>query len=127
MDPSRDLDRIVEELNARPEAESSDSSDTEILDRWLATLQNRGASDLLLVPGAPACVLIEGGVRNIESEPLTGPEIESIVRPALSAYALKQYRAGQIADSSYRAEGLGRFRINLHRKNEKESLWDPES
>jgi twitching motility protein PilT len=116
MNPSRDLDRIVEELNARPEADSDDSSDTGILDRWLATLLSKGGSDLLLIPGAPACILLEGGVRNIEAEPLTGSEIEAVVRPALSAHALKQYRAGHIADSSYRASGIGRFRINLHRE-----------
>ncbi|MGA7919340.1 MAG: PilT/PilU family type 4a pilus ATPase [Candidatus Acidiferrales bacterium] len=116
MNPSRDLDRIVEELNARPEAEGDDSSDTRILDRWLAALLAKGGSDLLLVPGAPACILLEGGLRNIEPEPLTGSEIEAVVRPALSPPALKQYRAGQIADSSYRASGLGRFRINLHRE-----------
>ena len=82
MNPSRDLDRIVEELNARPDVEGGDASDTEILDRWLAALLSKGGSDLLLVPGAPACILIEGGVRNLESEPLTGSEIEAIVRRA---------------------------------------------
>ena len=116
MDPSRDLDRIVRELNARPEADGNESSDTAILDRWLSALLAKGGSDLLLVPGAPACILLEGGVRHIESEPMEGSEIEAIVLPALTPHALQQYRAGQIADSSYRISGLGRFRINLHRE-----------
>ena len=42
MDPSRDLDRIVSELNARPEADGDESSDTAILDRWLSTLARQG-------------------------------------------------------------------------------------
>src|SRR5580698_1190095 len=116
MDPSPDLDRIVSELNARPEADGDEASDTAILDRWLSTLLARGGSDLLLVPGAPVCILHEGGVKNIEAEPLNGSEIEAIVLPALTAHALQQYRAGQIADSSYRIAGVGRFRINLHRE-----------
>jgi len=116
MDPSRDLDRIVSELNARPESESDEASDTAPLDRWLAVLLAKGGSDLLLVPGAPVCILHEGGVRNLESEPLNGSEIEAIVLPALTPHALQQYRAGQIADSSYRIASLGRFRINLHRE-----------
>jgi twitching motility protein PilT len=116
MDPSRDLDRIVSELNARPEADGDEASDTAPLDRWLAALLAKGGSDLLLVPGAPVCILHEGGVRNLESEPLNGSEIEQIVLPALTPHALQQYRAGQIADSSYRIASLGRFRINLHRE-----------
>jgi twitching motility protein PilT len=116
MDASRDLDRIVSELNARPEADGDEASDTAPLDRWLAALLAKGGSDLLLVPGAPVCILHEGGVRNIESEPLNGSEIEAVVLPALTPHALQQYRAGQIADSSYRIANLGRFRINLHRE-----------
>src|ERR1700690_1881818 len=116
MDPSRDLDRIVSELNARPETDGDEASDTAPLDRWLAALLAKGGSDLLLVPGAPVCILHEGGVRNIEAEPLSGSEIEAIVLPALTPHALQQYRAGQIADSSYRISNLGRFRINLHRE-----------
>jgi twitching motility protein PilT len=116
MDPSRDLDRIVSELNARPEADGDEASDTAPLDRWLAALLAKGGSDLLLVPGAPVCILHEGGVRNLESEPLNGSEIEQIVLPALTPHALQQYRAGQIADSSYRIASPGRFRINLHRE-----------
>jgi len=116
MDQSRDLDRIVSELNARPETDGDEASDTAPLDRWLSALLAKGGSDLLLVPGAPVCILHEGGVRNIESAPLGGSEIEAIVLPALTPHALQQHRDGQIADSSYRIANLGRFRINLHRE-----------
>src|SRR5271170_3300306 len=109
MDPSRDLDRIVSELNARPEIDGDEASDTAPLDRWLSALLAKGGSDLLLIPGAPVSILHEGGVRSLESEPLNGSEIEALVLPALTPHALQQYRAGQIAD-------LGRFRINLHRE-----------
>ncbi len=35
--------------------------------------------------------------------------------PALAPHARAEYEQNHIADSSYRVEGLGRFRINLHR------------
>lgn len=76
-------------------------------------MQNAG-SDILLVSDAPVCMLIEGEVKGMETPPLTGAEIESAVLPALTPHALELYRRDGIADSSYRVQGLGRFRINLH-------------
>ena len=51
---------------------------------------------------------------SIGSEPLTGEDIQDAILPALAAHARESYEASHIADSSYRIEGLGRFRINLH-------------
>ena len=84
------------------------------LNRWLETLVSEGGSDLLLIPGAPACIRCEGEVKSIGTEPLRGPEIEAAVLPALSPHGLQLYERNQIGDSSYRIDGLGRFRINLH-------------
>lgn len=94
----------------------TDSLATVRLDRWLATLVERGGSDLLLVHGAPACIRLKGEVIMLDSRMLRGQEIESAVLPALTSNGLRLYREGQIADSSYRVNGLGRFRINLHRE-----------
>jgi len=90
------------------------SSDTTRLDGWLSELVRLKGSDLLLVSGAPACVRIEGKLTNISANLLGGSEIEAAVLPALAPHALQAYRETQIADSSYRIVGLGRFRINLH-------------
>jgi len=92
------------------------SNPVQRLNRWLALLVEQGGSDLLLISGAPACIRFEGKVQPIASEELTGPEIEAAVLPALIPRALEQYREQGISDSSYRIEGLGRFRINLHRE-----------
>jgi twitching motility protein PilT len=116
MNESPDLNRIARELNERPEATRPHSSAARQLDQWLETLVARRGSDLLLAPGAPACILLEGSVTKIDEEPLHGPEIEAAVIPALTAHALQIYRQTQIADSSYRIPGVGRFRINLHRE-----------
>ena len=96
------------------EGKNLSSTALERLNRWLGLLIERGGSDLLLVSGAPACIRVKGEVVNLDMRPLWGAEIESAVLPALSSHAERQYRDEHIADSSYRVNGLGRFRINLH-------------
>ena len=86
------------------------------LNGWLSFLVARGGSDLLLIAGVPPCIRFEGEVQPIESDPLTGPQIEAAVVSVLSPRAARQYREQEISDSSYRVAGLGRFRINLHRE-----------
>jgi twitching motility protein PilT len=86
------------------------------LHEWLEVLIDSEGSDLLLVPDSPVSMLVQGSVRRMEASLLTGKEIEDAVIPALSAHALEVYNRDQIADSSFRIEGLGRFRINLHRQ-----------
>jgi len=86
------------------------------LRRWLGELVLRNGSDLLLVPNAPASIRQEGVLSAIEDKTLSGEEIEGAVLPAMAAHAREEYRQYGIADSSYRLEGVGRFRINLHRE-----------
>jgi twitching motility protein PilT len=86
------------------------------LRRWLGELVLRNGSDLLLVPNAPASIRLEGVLSAIEDKTLSGEEIEAAVLPAMAAHAREEYRQYGIADSSYRLEGVGRFRINLHRE-----------
>ncbi len=116
MAESPELNRIVSDLNDDRDVTLPDLSATRLLDRWLTALVQQGGSDLLLVPNAPPCLRFEGKVRQLESGSLDGAEIEAAVLPALTSHALQLYRKTQIADSSYRVPGLGRFRINLHRE-----------
>ncbi len=116
MDEAPEIDRIVNELDELREEDGSERANAVQLDSWLKTLMARGGSDLLLVAGAPACIRAKGVVQKIETRPLHGTEIEAAVLPALTSHALARYRQSQISDSSYRVEGLGRFRINLHRE-----------
>ena len=90
--------------------------DSAQLNDWLGHLVTAKGSDLLLVPLAPASMRVEGTLVTIGDHPLTGDEIEAAVLPALAPHAREDYRQTQIADSSYRIAGLGRFRINLHRE-----------
>ena len=106
---------LVRDLEDR-DAKLTDSLATARLDRWLATLVERGGSDLLLVHGAPACIRLKGEIISLDNRTLRGQEIESAVLPSLTSNGLRLYRETQIADSSYRVPTLGRFRINLHRE-----------
>jgi len=116
VDESGELNRLVRAMNEGREAEPGELLATARLDHWLEALVMRGGSDLLLVENAPACVRVQGEVRKLESIALDGADIEAAVLPALPRHALALYRESGIADASYRIEGLGRFRINLHRE-----------
>ena len=116
MDDDRKIDRIAEELSERRAASDFDEGATRLLDAWLGKLVSRGGSDLLLVHGAPPCIRLEGELRKIEQGILEGSDIEAAVLPSLSPHALRTYRETLVADSSYRIEDVGRFRINLHRE-----------
>lgn len=112
------VDKSLQTHNVREEGQHGDSchGDTTRLDAWLSTLVAQHGSDLLLIADAPPSIRVEGVVKGIGGEPLTGQEIESAVLPALTPRACAVYRENQIADSSYRISGVGRFRINLHRE-----------
>jgi twitching motility protein PilT len=88
----------------------------EQLNLWLEQLVAKSGSDLLLVAGASAAIRIEGALHVIGSSVLAGDEIEGMVLPGMASHAREDYDRDHIGDSSYRVEGLGRFRINLHRE-----------
>ena len=127
MDDTPDINELIRELNEdglavdadRVESTEAVRNSSELpvrLDAWLQELVRRAGSDLLLVPGAPPSVRIDGEIRPLASGPLSGEEIEDAVVPALPRHARALYRDTGIADASHRVRGLGRFRVNLHRE-----------
>jgi len=86
------------------------------LRRLLETLIQRSGSDLFLLVGLPPAIRINGVVQRLDTDPLEERDIEAAVLPAMPAHAAEQYRKSGYADSSLRLEGIGRFRINLHRE-----------
>jgi twitching motility protein PilT len=109
-----DLDALVTELNAGAPRARGAGEETARLRSWLGQVVERSASDLLLVPGAPPSLRIDGHVVPLLEGPLGGEEIEDAVAPALAPHARRMYRDAGIADGSFRTPDLGRFRINLH-------------
>jgi twitching motility protein PilT len=127
--PDDDLDELIRELNATatdtvqihggppvsaPVAVTP--GDALRLERLLRLVGAQHGADLLLVAGAPAMVRIDGRVQPLDQGPLDGVEIEEMVLPALPPHARRLYQEAQIADASFRIQGVGRFRINLHRE-----------
>jgi twitching motility protein PilT len=84
------------------------------MDVWLEMLVRRGGSDLFLVVGLPPAIRITGKVLRCDDEPLDAEVIEEAVLSALPHQAAEKYRREGYTDGSFRVEGLGRFRINLH-------------
>jgi twitching motility protein PilT len=115
MAETRDLNRLIHELNAGLPPESAADEITR-LTTWLETLVDHRGSDLILVAGAPASIRVDGRVLSLREEPLSADEIEEAVLPALPAHARSVYGQERIADASFRIVRLGRFRINLHRE-----------
>ena len=117
MTEHEDLDALVTELNAGAPQPPGADEQTVRLRAWLEQVVARGASDLLLVAGAPPSLRVDGAVVALEAAfggPLGSEEIEDAVLPALPPHSRRIYRESGIADGSYRSKDLGRFRINLH-------------
>ena len=112
-EPSDDLDRLVAELDGQQRAAPAGDAP---VDAWLALMAERHASDLLLLPGEPPVLRIEGRVSRTDGPVLDGVDIEDMIATILPPHALAAYRQGSAADASRRIGGLGRFRINLHRE-----------
>lgn len=109
-----DIDRLILELHST--GAPSSVGDLTRLESWLRWLAGRGGSDLLLVAGAPPSIRIDGRVHPLAEGPLDGVEIEEAVLPALPSHARRIYRDAHIVDASFKIQGVGRFRINLHRE-----------
>jgi twitching motility protein PilT len=112
-DAADDLERLVEELNS---AQRTVPAAGARIDSWLEVVAERQASDLLLLPGEPPTLRIQGLIVRTDGPILDGLEVEEMVLPVLPPYAKDAYRRQGTADASRRLPGLGRFRINLHRE-----------
>jgi len=125
VEEADDINRLIAELNSgvpRPETAAGEIDEEPgpkapdgRFEGWLAQLVARRGSDLLLVADAPPAVRRDADFQFLDADPLTGPEIERAVLPALSAAARRAYREKWNADGSFR-RGAQRFRVNLHRE-----------
>ena len=117
MSDTDDIERLILELHSTVQPGLSPAmGDSSRLERWLGLLASRNGSDLLLVAGAPPSIRVDSKVIPLAEGPLDGLDIEEAVLPALAPHARRQYREARIADASFRINGIGRFRVNLHRE-----------
>ena len=112
-DDLENLDRLADELEGQRVDTPAGLSR---LEPWLRAVAERGASDLLLVPGEPPAMRVLGKVVRSDAAPLDGVDVEEMVLPELPPHAQRAYRESGLADASRKLAGIGRFRINLHRE-----------
>ena len=112
-----ELSKIVAELNrAAPgnKAAARLPDMTASLDKLLSFAASRGASDVLLIAGAPAVLRVNGMLAPGSGPPLEADDVRSLVLPLLAPPQLEELQKNRSADLSFLREGLGRFRVNLH-------------
>ena len=112
-----ELSKIVAELNRaapgnKPASRLPDA--TASLDKLLSFAAARGASDVLLIAGAPAVLRVNGALAAGSGPPLEADDVRSLVLPLLTPPQLEELQKNRSADFSFLREGLGRFRVNLH-------------
>jgi twitching motility protein PilT len=113
-----ELAQIVADLNraARASRESTfpgdDSSAT--LDQLLQLATRRGASDVLLIAGAPVGLRVNGDLSMNGGTPLTSDDTRSLLLPLLTPAQHQELQRAKSADLCFTRPGIGRFRANVH-------------
>lgn len=82
----------------------------------LQAAADSGASDILLVAGAPPVLRVNGTLRLTELDPLTPSTVEHLVFSRLTEQHSNILRQTGDLDYSIGVPRLGRFRINAHRQ-----------
>jgi twitching motility protein PilT len=88
------------------------------LDELLARVIDAGGSDLHLKVSSPAMVRVDGDLQPVEQRLLTDSDLETVLLLVTERSPAKResfYETGDL-DTSYLAEGIGRFRVNGFRQ-----------
>lgn len=124
-----ELAQIVAELNraapsAAPAASSSKDAARETkphapqvpasLDALLLQAAKRGASDVLLIAGAPVSLRVNGSLTPAATALLTGEDTRGLLLPLLAPAQVKELEQARSVDLCFSREGIGRFRANVH-------------
>lgn len=84
------------------------------LDDLLFTVSRQGASDLHLVSGSVPQIRIDGRLRQLVGEPLTGADIEAICYSILTDAEKSRLEEQRELDFAIKRENIGRFRANYY-------------
>ena len=112
-----DLNSLVDALNrgadpGRAAARPPDGAGG--LDPVLAMAAQQGASDLLLVAGAPIALRVDGRLTLAGGPALEPEEASGLLLPLLSTRQHQELQRNKSVDFCFQRDGLGRFRANLH-------------
>jgi twitching motility protein PilT len=113
-----ELSKIVAELNrAAPSQKTAGPripQSTASLDQLLHAAGSRGASDVLLIAGAPAMLRINGALAASAGQVLDPDDVRALVLPLLESWQMEELQKKKSVDLSFMRENLGRYRINIH-------------
>lgn len=96
-------------------AESEDPYLVE-MENFLRMTAKYGASDIHIKAGASPYLRMDGTIRSLDTETLTGDKIKGLVYSILSDEQIETFEATGNLDFAYSVTGVGRFRVNLFRQ-----------
>ncbi len=82
---------------------------------FLELAVKQGGSDLHVISGQTPRVRIHGQLEPVRFRELSSEEIERILSEFMTRDQRARYETDQSVDFAYRAEGIGRFRVNVYR------------
>jgi twitching motility protein PilT len=114
-----ELSKIVAELNRAAPSQKfaafrGSAQSTASLDQLLHAAATRGASDVLLIAGAPAMLRVTGNLTPGAGAVLEADDVRGLVLPLLEPAQLDELQKRKSVDLSFVRENLGRFRVNIH-------------
>jgi twitching motility protein PilT len=112
-----ELSKIVAELNRAAPGQKlafRGVQSTASLDQLLHAAAARGASDVLLIAGAPAMLRVTGNLTPGAGAVLEADDVRSLVLPLLEPAQVDELQKRKSVDLSFVRENLGRFRVNIH-------------
>ncbi|HUJ23129.1 MAG TPA: PilT/PilU family type 4a pilus ATPase [Bryobacteraceae bacterium] len=113
-----ELASIVAELNrtatgSRP-ADIEVPQDNASLDQLLAYAGRQGASDLLLIAGAPVSLRVDGRLNPASGPALAAEDTRNLLLPLLTPRQHQELQRNKSVDFCFSRESIGRFRANVH-------------
>ena len=111
-----DLKSLVDALNrgVEPDRAARPADPGSGLEPVLAMAAQQGASDLLLVAGAPIAMRINGRLTLAGGAALEPEEASGLLLPLLSTRQHQELQRNKSVDFCFQRDGMGRFRANLH-------------
>ncbi len=73
-----------------------------------------GASDVLLIAGAPVTMRIAARLSRGSGAALSGEDARNLLLPLLYPAQIQELQRNKATDLCFNREGIGRFRANMH-------------
>ncbi len=86
------------------------------IDKLFTIMAKHGASDLHLKVGCQPMLRLNGSIRELESRPLSDPDLEKLIYGILTEDEIDAFETHGDLDKAHSIEEVGRFRVNIFRQ-----------